>query len=164
MTTTGKNITLFCRHIDQKETRTYLGDNKQPVQKKRQFARTFFLTTACERVQVCKRFFQATLDVGHGFVAHALQNCQDGMFIGEDKRGKHVPTNKTADEDRSRVKRHIGSFPAVESHYCRQDSRRTFLDSRLNINRMYALYCDLCNEDGVGPVSPSLYRVQSSFS
>ena len=149
---------FVCRHVDQKETLTYLDEKKEPVKNSRQVTRKFFLTVDGNRIQVCKRFFQGTLDVGHGFIDTTMKNSENGTFTGEDKRGKHTPSNKTTEDSRARVKRHIESFPAVESHYCRQRCKKKFLDSTLNINKMYSFYCDMCKDEGTEPVSSSLYR------
>ena len=57
------------------------------------------------------------------------------------------------------VRQHIATFPAMESHYCRQShsSQRKFLDSTLNVDRMYQTYAASMKEH-VQPVSSSLYR------
>ncbi|KAK7091324.1 hypothetical protein V1264_009019 [Littorina saxatilis] len=89
---------------------------------------------------------------------HALDNSQDGTFCGNDGRGRHESVNKTKEEDRQRVKGHIESFPSLESHYCRMNSSKRFLDATLNVSRMYRMYTDLCAKDGVVPVSSSMYR------
>lgn len=137
---------------------TYLDHNKDLVKKTRQVTRKFFLSVHGDKLQVCKRFFQGTLDIGHGYIDTTMKNTENGMYTGKEKRGKHVPSNKTSEESRDRVRRHIESFPAVDSHYCRQRSKRKFLDCTLNVNIMYGFYCDSCKADGVKPVSSSLYR------
>ena len=45
-----------------------------------------------------------------------MTNESGGVFIGADKRSKHIPHNKTKDEDLQKVRQHIESFPAVEGH------------------------------------------------
>ena len=35
---------------------------------------------------------------------------------------------------------HINSFPCIESHYCRADTKRQYLDSSLTIRKMFELY------------------------
>jgi hypothetical protein len=52
-------------------------------------------------MKVCKTMFLSTLGVGHGFVTHAMENCQDGTFVGKDKRGRHELVNKISEEDRN---------------------------------------------------------------
>ena len=48
-----------CRHVEQKNTRTLMDEHGRPVKKTRLMDRKYFLTGKGERMQVCKRFFQA---------------------------------------------------------------------------------------------------------
>lgn len=54
-----------------------------------------------EHVCKSKRFVLGTLCVGQAYVDHTLSHAKDGTFCGEDGRGKHIPANKTCDEDRA---------------------------------------------------------------
>ena len=65
----------------------------------------------------------------------------------KDKRGKGTYHNKTP-LDIERIHAHIDSFPAMESHYARKDSKRKFLSSSLNIRKMYDLYVKECQQKG----------------
>lgn len=95
--------------------------------------------------RVCKKFFLATLDIGHGPLDTALRHMSDsGTFCSEDKRGKHSPANKTDNDAIAVVRRHIESFPTIESHYTRKDTRRRYLDQSLSISKMYRLYKEEC--------------------
>ena len=38
------------------------------------------------------------------------------------------------------MKRHIESFPRIESHFTRRDTRKLYLDQLLSISGLYALY------------------------
>jgi hypothetical protein len=71
-----------------------------------------------------------------------MTNESGGVFIGADKRSKHIPHNKTKDEDLQKVRQHIESFPAVEGHYTRKASNRKYLGAELNIPKMYQLYLE----------------------
>ena len=76
-------------------------------------------------------------------------------------RGKQPSANKTDDSKRDAVKEHIKSFPTVESHYCRKDTQRQYLDSKLSVNKMYDLYVKKCEDefgDNYQPVSAAIYR------
>ncbi|KAH3864202.1 hypothetical protein DPMN_027218 [Dreissena polymorpha] len=42
------------------------------------------------------------------------------------RRGKHTPHNKTPDAIIEDVRNHIESFPTVEAHYTRQDTKRQY--------------------------------------
>ena len=109
---------FVCSHIEQRDTPTFMNTNDStPLPKKRNVCRTFYLTADSDRVRVCKRFFLATLDIGEGFVHHAMVNSQNGTFTGSDGRGKHPAHNRTRDSSVEYVKDHIRSFPCVEPHY-----------------------------------------------
>ena len=56
------------------------------------------------------------------------------------------------------MKQHIESFPKVESHYCRVDTQRDYLDSTLSIKQMYRLYLQSCTTAHKNPVKESFYR------
>lgn len=63
----------------------------------------------------------------------------NGLMVGSisDQRGRHEPANKTPEWQRNLILEHINSFPRMESHYCRQDTQRQYLDSTLTIKKMY---------------------------
>jgi len=65
---------------------------------------------------------------------------ETGTFNGNDKRGKHAPSNKTSVEKVDLVSEDINMFPKMASHYCRKDSRRQFIDCNLTIPKMHDLY------------------------
>ena len=90
--------------------------------------------------RVCKQFFLRTLDTSEAPVNSVLkERSENNSFVGEDKRGKHTPSNQTPEKDLHHVRRHIESFPIIESHYTRKDSKIKYLDEKLSIAKMYAL-------------------------
>ena len=101
--------------------------------KRRAISRVYHLDTKC----VCKAFFQKTLAIGGRMVDTALKSLSSGTFASFDRRGKHTPHNKTPDAIIEDVRNHIESFPTVEAHYTRQDTKRRFLRSDLNISKLY---------------------------
>ncbi|XP_023211752.1 uncharacterized protein LOC111614620 [Centruroides sculpturatus] len=61
--------------------------------------------------------------------------------------GENMKAEKKTDEEiLKNVKEHILSFERVESHYCRRNSTKQYLDGSLNISEMYRLYTDYCRE------------------
>lgn len=48
--------------------------------------------------------------------------------------------NKTPENVLLTMRRHIGSFPKVESHYCHVDSKREYLEVSLNLRQLYRIY------------------------
>ena len=80
-------------------------------------------------------------------------------IVSPDCRGKNTPPNITSDDHRTFVKSHIESFPAVKSHYCQKNSHRKYLDSTLNLTKMYDLYKkNRCTEENRHPVKIQIYR------
>ena len=71
---------------------------------------------------------------------------------------KNTPPNKTPDHDMAFVKSHIESFPAVKFHYCRKNSHRKYLDSTLNLTKIYYLYKNRCTEENRHSVKIHIYR------
>ena len=86
-----------------------------------------------KRVRVCKKFFTKTLSIGHAPIDTAIKQRGDqGTFVGEDKRGKQN-SNKTHTDDVALVRAHMESFPKIESHYTRSDTKRQYLNQSLSI-------------------------------
>ena len=89
-----------------------------------------------------------------------------GSFNGCDKRGKHVPDNKTPDCKINLVRCHIKSIPKMESHYCRKDSQKQYIDTNLTLPKLYEAYLKWLIEKSLesqpdvdyNPVSESKYR------
>ncbi|CAG5002002.1 unnamed protein product [Parnassius apollo] len=81
-------------------------------------------------------------------------NC----FDVNDQRGAHEPVNKKKPDIIQGIKKHIESFPCMEAHYSRKDTKRRYLDKNLNIRRMYLLYKDECLKNGSEPASEITYR------
>lgn len=86
------------------------------------------------RFQVCQKMFVDTFDVSVRVVRTAISKSSP------DKRGKHPHHKKLDSALVDSVKSHIKSFPMVESHYCRADSNRKYLDEHLNVSKMHRLY------------------------
>lgn len=79
-----------------------------------------------------------------------------GLFSGNDLRGNHDPSNKTSPEIIQQIQDHIASFPTMESHYTRNDTKRQYLD--VNLRKMHELYKEMCRNKGAEPASDITYR------
>lgn len=109
----------------------------------------YYLTLSDNRrVEVCKKFFVDTLPVGRKTLERVAKTAVGGM-AKPDQRGKK-PSNKKSGDVRDYIRKHIISFPAVESHYCRADSAKKYLDANL--------YCDKCREDDIQPQNEKFSR------
>ena len=52
----------------------------------------------------------------------------------------HSPPTKYKPDVLDGVRDHINSFPRIASHYCRSNTKREYLESSLNLSKMYKLY------------------------
>ncbi|CAF4946031.1 unnamed protein product [Pieris macdunnoughi] len=77
------------------------------------------------------------------FPSDCLKNKLSVSTPPQDQRGRHIPKNKTSDDQVQNVKSFIEKFPTYESHYTlHKRSDRLFLPPELNITKMYSLYCE----------------------
>jgi hypothetical protein len=111
-------------------------------------------------VRVCKLFFLNTLDVSAQMVQTAHDKIDIPGVIMEEGRGQsdESRSNKTSEALLDDVRNHIDSFPTVDSHYCRKDTKRKYLQSGLSVKKMYDLYCTYCDIKNLTKVSISIYR------
>lgn len=120
--------------IKRKRERTGARSNQKTSNK------VFTFTVNNVQVEVCQTFFLNTLAVSQTFVSTALSKKGSGGLVDVDKRGRKVPPNKISPEVKDSIRNHILKFPSIESHYSRERSSKRYLDSNLNISRMYNMY------------------------
>lgn len=53
---------------------------------------------------------------------------------------------------------HIKQYPTVESHYCRKDIQRRYLETGLSIRKMYRMYEEKCVSENIKPQKFWLYE------
>ena len=73
-------------------------------------------------------------------VRTAISKQKDGNIVESDNHGKSASNKKYNDYSMEKVKTHIKSFLAMESHYNRDGSKRQYLASNLNVIKMYELF------------------------
>ena len=147
---------FICTRVEEKAPKQRVGKNTN----KRKVSRYYSFPKGDLRVPVCQKFFCATLSISEKVIQHALKaKGAAGTFESSDRRGKHAPGKKSPERNLEGARMHIRSFPAMESHYCRKDSQRKYLDARLNIRKMHRdLYPQWCHQYGYTPVSEKVYR------
>lgn len=151
-----KNFLLA--NVEVKNTKTLLVERKRST--KRSYTTQCFFRIEDTRINVCQKFFCKTLCIAQSVVHNAVKNRDlVGHFKqDQDPRGRHEPVNKTLPEKVEEVRNHIRSFPSMESHYIRKDSKRQYLDCKLSIGKMYYLYVEECKKSLSKPVSEITYR------
>ena len=88
------------------------------------------------------------------------QEFSTAGYIKADKRSKHQNRiNKSSRTVENSVREHIAMFNRVESHYCKKDSSREYLDEKLNLSKMYTMYKEwMINKHHDSIASESRYR------
>ena len=116
----------------------------------------FRLSTPCENISVCKKFFINTFNISTGRIDGILK----AKDIPKDMRGRMDGScRRTSELAIKFVREHIKSFPAFESHYTRsQNPERKYLNPELNINKMFNLYLEKCAEINEIVVNEWTYR------
>lgn len=120
--------------------------------KSKQNTLQYYFTVKGIRTRVCKLMFLNTLSISNTVVVNVLKNIEPGGIVKTDQRGKQTPVNKTHDDTVESVVRHISSFPNYSSHYTREKSDMKYLGPHLNIEKMYELYVEDCNENDFNPL------------
>lgn len=110
--------------------------------------------------RVCKTFFKKVLQISDGRIARVTAKKCSGNELS-DKRGKHIPFNKTSDKEVEYVRNFILGFPTYQSHYSRsKNPHRLCLAPDLNITKMYEMMKDECKKEtpSLKPVSLFVFR------
>lgn len=131
--------------VERNRKRTEMGHDKK-------ISKKYFFEIDKEKFRLCKNFFLKTLSISYGPVDCAIHNSSSNcLFSQNDKRGRKNPPNKTTPEIVIKIEYHTEIFPVQESHYCRQTSKRKYLDETLSISKMYELFKTECvaNNDDI---------------
>lgn len=127
---------FICSNVEEE----HVVSRKQNTAPRKQTSRKYSLPFKGRKERVCKSFFCKTLDISQAMIHTALMKRTQSNTSLPDLRGKRPPTNKTPSAQVSWVKQHIESFPVVDSHYCRKDTSKGYLDNNLSLRVMYNLY------------------------
>lgn len=91
--------------------------------------------------------FLRTFSISEKVVQTVSLKLQNSPAFMADRRGKHTSRPaRISDEVKECINDHISSFPLVESHYTRERTKKKYLDSDLNISKMYRLYKEWVTE------------------
>lgn len=130
--------------------------NNEPSSR-RQYSFKYFFTIKGEKIQVCKTLYLSTLGISQKPVYTAHNKKDVTNTATPDLRGKSISSRRKPEGDADSARVHIKSFHAVESHYCRANTKRLYLGSNLSVAKMYNLYIEKCNAESISPVKKSLY-------
>ncbi|CAG9759837.1 unnamed protein product [Ceutorhynchus assimilis] len=132
--------------------------NKNADNSRRKQTFTYHFQLGSQNIQVCKMFYLGTLAISQTpvYTAHSKKDICSNI-PKTPTQGKHIKY-KISENDVNFVKMHIDFFPTLESHYCRANTQRKYLDPSLNIKKMYSLYIKLCTASNKTAVKESFYR------
>lgn len=140
--------------LSDEQKRFYYGHNIIAFKKKqatsgldsrRIWSREYSFLQNNERIVVCQTFFLNTLGINKDRIDYYFKclgkNANEAFSL---KWGKHVK-QKLSQESVQEAKRHIASFPTMESHYARNDSDKLYLQPGLTLSKMHELYLEAGN-------------------
>lgn len=102
---------------------------------------------------VCQKCFRFTMGETESFLKTIGMKKASEKLVITDLRGKREPVNKLTAEKLEEIKAHINLFPAYESHYSRKRTSKKYLQSDLNLSKMFKMYA----ESHAKPVSITKY-------
>lgn len=114
----------------------------------------FVLSLQKKLIPVCKNTFMGILGITRRRVDTVLNNFFKTSVPAKENRGGDRKSRLYSERKMS-VMNFINKFKAVESHYCRGQSERLYLDSNLSIKKMWKMYQ---NEHPHLPVKESFFR------
>ena len=101
-------------------------------------------------VTECKDFYLLTLDIDQKWIFYA-HNTKTSDDVPSLKRVP-PPLNRTSSSALNWVHERLTSVSKVESHYWRSKTSRKYLDSSLNLQKMFEFYEEKCRFDSEKPV------------
>jgi hypothetical protein len=93
-------------------------------------------------------------------IQHVHTNVELQSVAGKEQRGTTDGnrSNRTLVSSIENVCKHIESFPTIDYHCCRKDTNKQYLDSSLNLKKMFDLYCQYCDDNHLQKVKIHTYR------
>lgn len=109
----------------------------------------YYVTVENERIRVCKKYFKATFDISDRPIKTVVEKTKMCGALELDKRGKHDKHHSVDPALKDGIKKHIDSIPKIESHYCRADTSRVYIDGGKTIADLHRDYVSACNSKGL---------------
>lgn len=115
-------------------------------------SKSFFLLSK----RVCQSFFLKTLSISNGPLIKAFKhkNVYTNFFDGDDKRGKHTPSNKLSNDIVDSVVSHVEQF-TIKNQKCK---KRVITDPSIrSLRHLYSIYKE--NHEDCSPSYTSFKRI-----
>lgn len=114
----------------------------QDSRKSKSVSYKYFFEVEGVRHQVCKDTFLNVLGETDAFLRRCASKKQSSVsgITRDDTRGRARPKHALPIATKEAILKHIKSFPAYVSHYCRSQTKQKYLASTLNVQKMYNLF------------------------
>lgn len=143
-------ILKYCKTIPVKRKRP-----KNSTHRGKLFQAQFYVLSQQKKlVPVCKSSFMAILGITRRRIDTVAKNYFKTSIPAKENRGGDRKLEKYQSK-RESVKNFINKFKANEVHYCRGQNARCYLNSSLNIKKMWTMYQ---NDNKEQPVKQSYFR------
>ena len=107
------------------------------------------------QVPVCQTMFLSTLNIG-AWSVHEWAKSDTEMHQPQ----QQTPSRSCSRQDGSQQTEFLNKLPQVESHYCRRDSTKLYLEPVFNtFSSLYRGYQTYCGENGHKAVSDCILRM-----
>lgn len=140
---------------DLEKQRCFLSANIDNINPKYRYVRensnrshnhAFYFTVYGQRHRVCKFFFKSTLSISDRPIRTIIKKrtlCAGGMITSE-MRGKHGKHQHVDDGIKQGIREHILSIPKIESHYCRRNSSKEYIEGGRSLADIHRDYIEIC--------------------
>lgn len=120
---------------------------------------SFYFEVNKNTIRVCKHFFKATLCINDRPLRTVVekQDSFTGKIIANDYRGKHKNHVKVPYSVKEDIRHHIQSIPRIESHYCRANTSKEFIEGGKSIADLHRDYKSECKEKNIFAANYVMY-------
>ena len=106
----------------------------------REYSYEYFFNNVGVKKRVCRAFFLATLTISATRITYFYNNYQTEFNVPKERSQGKNQKKFTPEADKKAVRAHIRSLPHVDSHYCRCDSTREYLEEKMSMPLLYQKY------------------------
>ncbi|CAD0196001.1 unnamed protein product [Chrysodeixis includens] len=119
----------------------------------------YYLPLNSNRTRVCKVFFMNTLSISDTVIRTVVKKYQSNPTVIQfkEQRGKHTNHYQLEPSLKHGVRAHINSIPRIESHYCRSQSKREYIEGGLTLAALHRDYVENCVSENKQYVSYQIY-------
>lgn len=125
----------------------------EPQFRKRVKNNAFHFKIDDKEVRVCKTFFKNTLAI----TDRPIRTVLTKKINFEEKRGKHGNHSSVAPGVKESIRNHIEKIPTVESHFCRAQTKRQYVDGSKTVRELHRDYVEECKQNNQIPGNYVMY-------